>query len=842
MTTAEAQPRRLSLRLQGLVQGVGFRPHAHRLATELGLRGWVRNGGDGVELELEGPEESLRRFRDALASAPPPRCRIDRLVQRWGAPCGDLPAFRIRAAPAGAGGGSALVSPDLAICPACLAELADPRSRRHQYPFISCTDCGPRYSVLERLPFERANTSLAAFPLCPGCRREYGDPADRRFHAQTISCPACGPRLRWRSAPGGGEADGEAVGAAAIAAAAEALRRGRIVALQGIGGFQLLVDATQPEAVAELRRRKGRPDKPLALLGTHRWLECHCRLSAAEEALWWSPAAPILLLRRREQVGPPAMAGLIDPQTRLADGVAPDSPWLGVMRPASAVHQLLLEACGEVLVATSANRSGEPMARDAVADADLLRQLADGVLRHDLPILNPIDDSVMRLALDAPLVLRLGRGLAPLALPAPSSAPQPAPPVLALGAQLKGSLALQLPQVLLLSPDLGDVGSRRGARHLQDTLERWLLRHGLQPRTIACDAHPGYSSRQLAEERARELAVPMQPVQHHHAHLLAVLAEHDLAAPALGVAWDGSGQGDDGSLWGGEALVVSATGYRRVASLRPFPLPGGERGLREPRRAALGLLLEAYGPGWRERLAFPGAAPWRGAFSADELAVLELAVARGHNSPRCSSVGRLFDAVAALLGLRQHCSYEAQAAIALEGLAAAVPSGAVSPRYRLPLLDVPDPSGGWTLPPDRDPDAHGRTVHPPSGLEVPWQWDWRPLLADLLRDHADPAIPTAAIALAFHRALAEAIAALADRVGRATHGGRLLLGGGCFQNALLLELSVAALRRRGIVAFWPQRLPCNDAALAMGQLLSAPTTPITRSAPWAVRHVSRRTG
>ena len=824
--------RRLHLQLSGLVQGVGFRPWSYRLAQQLHLRGCVGNNADGVCLVLEGPDADLQRFLEILQTAPPPRCRIDRLLQQWNAATGQPSDFRIAAAEAAGSDqlASALVSPDLAICPACLAELADPASRRHHYPFISCTDCGPRYSLLRQLPFERAHTSLAAFPLCRDCAHEYADPADRRFHAQTLSCPACGPRLRWQPR---GSAAGDP--ATAIGAAAAALRQGQIVALQGIGGFQLLVDPGNAAAVAELRRRKGRPDKPLALLADPSWLEACCRLSAEERQQWWSPAAPIVLLRPREESQQLA---------HLAGNVAGSSPWLGVMRAASGLHQLVLAAfAGGALVATSANRSGEPIACDADEDSALLDQLADGVLRHDLPIVNRIDDSVLRLAAGRSLVLRLGRGLAPLAVAhgAPRLGPgQDARAAgdirgagLALGAQLKGSVALQLPQQILLSPDLGDIGSSRGSSHLEATASSWLQRHGVTAATIACDTHPGYSSSQLAADLASQQGLPLQAVQHHHAHLLAVMAEHGLGGEQCGVAWDGSGQGDDGSLWGGEALAVSTAGYRRLARLRPFPLPGSERALREPRRAALGLLVSAYGGRWRQRLQACGALPWLQAFKAEELEVLEQAMERGLNSPLCSSIGRLFDAVAALLGLQQICSHEAQAAMALEGLATRAAANGSSwnlPSYRLPLRR--------------------------SGSAGCLEWDWRPLLEQLLQDLADAGAGdrsgrAAGIALAFHQALAEGLADLAAQVlnpkapgsALAPGGARtFLLSGGCFQNALLLERSIAGLQARGITAVWSQRLPCNDAALAVGQLLAASAVPITPAAPRATPHVPRRTG
>ncbi|NDG74291.1 MAG: carbamoyltransferase HypF [Synechococcaceae bacterium WB8_1B_136] len=779
--------RRLELRIQGRVQGVGFRPHVHRLAHGLQLRGWVRNDHRGVELVVEGPQPQLHAFLDALRRQPPVHSRIDHIDSRWDVVQGEPAGFRIAPATLGRSGANraatALIAPDLATCPECLAELRDPSNRRFGYPFISCTHCGPRYSVVEQLPFERQHTSLAAFPLCALCQRDYADPEDRRFHGQTISCPQCGPRLRWQCTGAG--ADHRRSGdAAAITAAAEALRRGQIVALQGVGGFQLLVDARNGQAVAELRRRKGRPEKPLALMAPQHWVERHCQLSGPEAELFNSSAAPILLLRRRS----PAADG------EVSDEVAGHSPWLGVMRPSSGVHHLLLEAFGGVVVATSANRSGEPLCTDPEADSDTLAALADGVLCHNLRIVNRIDDSVVRLAAGRPLVLRLGRGLAPCAVALPP-ATEPAAGRLALGAQVKGSIALGLgsqapdqAEQALLSPDLGDLSSLAGGQHLRRTQAQWCGRHGIQPAVILCDRHGGYTASQLAATLAAAQRRPLRSVQHHHAHLLAVLAEHGLEGPELGVAWDGSGLGTDGSLWGGEGLRVSRHTSERVAMLRPFRLPGGEQALREPRRAALGLLVAAFGNRWRERTAGLPPASTAGAFTAEELSVLEVALGRALQSPLCSSVGRLFDAVASLLGLQQRCSYEAQAALALEALA----------------LEA-QPPGQCT---------YAIALRTSQGAE-PWQLDWQPLLEQLLAD-LSAGLPPASIALAVHQALASAIGDLAV----ALEARRFLLSGGCFQNQLLLERSIAALRQRDIEPLWPRQLPCNDAALPIGQLLA----------------------
>ncbi|MFZ9278708.1 MAG: carbamoyltransferase HypF [Vulcanococcus sp.] len=752
----------LQLELEGLVQGIGFRPQLVLRATELGLTGWIANSSGGVKLEAHGPRVQLERFVDELLQRPPRFSQITKLSRHWLPYNQDHQAFCI--APAlREGSASALLCPDLALCADCERELRDPGSRRHQYPFISCTQCGPRYSVTRGLPFERCNTSYAPFSLCDACAQEYSDPRDRRFHAQTISCSHCGPELLW---------NGDVVALdRGLGHATAALHRGQIVAIQGIGGFQLLADPQRSETVACLRARKGRPDKPLALLSSHQWLQELCVVSEQEAELFGGPSAPIVLLRRRRNTG-------------LDAGVAGSSPWLGVMRPASALQLLLLESFGRPLIATSANRSGEPICRDACRDQAQLAELCDGVLSHTAEIVNRIDDSVVREAAKAPLVLRLGRGLAPVAI----QAARPRSAAVGLGAQQKGALAILQGNQLVLSPDLGDGSNSAGLLHLEDTLQQWLSRHQLEPNHVLCDMHPGYGSTQLAKEKGRHHGSVLGLVQHHHAHVLAVMAEHALTGPQLGVAWDGSGWGEDGSLWGGEFLQVNAHSVQRLGHLSPFPLIGGERAVREPRRVALALLHGSYGPAWRERLAGLRDLPWLQSFEAGELELLEQSLSRGPQPVNCSSVGRLFDAVAALLGVQQRCSFEAQAAIALEGLAMEAFDAGTLPRdrYRLAIVEG-----------------------------QPFLLAWQPLLEALLVD-LERGRPTAEIAYLFHRALADALPAVAARL----ESRELVLAGGCFQNRLLLELSLEALQAKGIAVHWSQRLPSNDAAIPLGQLMT----------------------
>lgn len=856
---SDAPRRRLRLEVEGLVQGVGFRPFVHRLASQQQLAGWVTNTPAGVSIEVEGSAAALEAFLYALQARRPPHSRIDRLTRRWltplTAPAGApgegqrrekeeergerLEAFRILPAALVAPPSplTALVPADLAPCGACRAELRDPRNRRYGYAFNSCVHCGPRYSLLRALPFERAHTTLAGFALCAACRRDFHDPGNRRFHAQTIGCPDCGPQLSWRQRHAGGidngDGDGNSSngsssgvsgndttkssnsdggpGAVALAAAAAALLNDQVVALQGVGGFQLLVRAASAVAVAELRRRKGRPEQPFAVLIPHlAWARRHCQVSAAEARLLVGPAAPIVLLRRRT--------------APLADGVAPHTPWLGVMLPASPLHALLLDAVGEPLVATSGNRSGEPLGFSEADGLDLLTDLADGLLSHNRPIANPVDDGVAQVVAGAVMVLRQARGTAPtaIALPDPTPPPraeqpdqphqprqlrQPQQPrqadvLLAMGGQVKSAIAIGQGKRALLGPHLGDLGTLAGERRLTSSLLSWLERQQLRPARLAIDLHPGYSAHRLGRELAEAWGgLPVLAVQHHHAHLLACLAEHGLALPATGVAWDGAGFGPDGLLWGGEALRLepsqagAALGFTHLARLRPFPLPGGERALREPRRAALGLLVAAFGADSQAHT--PPAT--RAAFGEGEQQLLERLLQTNLQTPLCTSMGRLFDALASLLGLVQRCSFEGQGALQLQAAAQAA-------------LDAQEPQG-W--PAYRLPIGAAAPAASASGVASPWELDWQPLLLALLDDLARGR-PVPSIALAFHRALAALLVELAQRLELR----RLLLSGGCFQNRLLLELAVAALAKAGVEAVWPQRVPCNDGGLALGQLLA----------------------
>jgi hydrogenase maturation protein HypF len=810
----------LHLECRGVVQGVGFRPLVHRLARDLDLHGEVENGPGAVRLRLEGERPSLETFLRRLPQQLPPGARLEPLDPVWSAAATDPAAGPFQAGVRIMAGQARPLSIDLiasslvadrAPCRACRAELADPADRRFGYPFISCCDCGPRFSIATAEPWARAHTTLAPFALCPACRREFEDPSDRRFHAETIACPACGPRLALLDGAGAPLVDpgGDGSAAALIRACCSRLAAGEILALQGVGGFQLLVDATNAEAVARLRQRKRRPAKPFALLVAEAdALAPFCVIDAAERRALADPAAPIVLLRRRRGA------------TEALPGVAPGSPSLGAMLPASPLHLLLARACGRPLVATSGNPSGEPLCTDPAEAVERLgggagSPIADVFLVHDRAIARPLDDSVLQLIDGRPALLRRARGHAPEPLALAAGGGWTPEGVVALGGDLKSAPALALDGRLWLAPHLGDLAGGRLLSRLADGLAAIERRWGGRLTRIACDAHPGYLSHQLAADQPW----PRRTVQHHRAHGLAVLAEHGLSFPLLAVTWDGLGYapapaGDGGpQLWGGELLLLGGPGAppcERLVALRPFPLPGGERAMAEPRRAALGLLAAAGS----RALDHPGARPSLAAFTTGERHLLLQAITSGCNAPLSTSMGRLFDAVASLLDLVQVQSYEGEGGLRLQGAAAAA---------------VPEP-GRWFLPLVPPAAIKGGTAA--GGPSLGWL-DWEPLLEGLLTAIAAGS-PPALCAARFHHTLAEALAETAALAagamapsGSAGRGGvPVALAGGCFQNRLLLEAAITALRARGLRPFWPEAVPCSDGGLALGQVWAV-------GGPWA---------
>ncbi len=775
-------PQRLHIALAGAVQGVGFRPFVWRLAQQAGLAGSVRNTGGGVLIEAEGPAPALSRFLDRLAIDAPPHAVITgRTVT--GVQPRRTSGFTVAPSTAEALC-SAVVMADLAPCAACLHELRDPADRRFLYPFITCMHCGPRYSVIAALPYDRARTTLARFPLCPACAAEYADPGSRRFHAESICCPACGPRLALWDADRAVRVGGDL----ALAEAAAALRAGRIVALKGLGGFQLLADARNVAAVAALRARKRRPRKPFAMMVADlAAATALAEVSAIERAALCSPAAPIVLLRRRAAAAAaPEVAGAVAGAVaaEVAAEVALGSLCFGLMLPSTPLHHLLLRALGFPVVATSGNAGDEPIIADEQEARARLAGIADVFLVHDRPIARAVDDSVVRVIAGAATVLRRARGYAPL----PLACPAVDAPVLGLGGQQKNAVAVGSAGRVILGPHIGDLDGPAVRDAFAAAAERLPALHGLRPALAACDRHPDYA----ATRHAEGLGLPVVRVPHHLAHALSGMADRGLDGKLLAVAWDGSGYGGDGTIWGGEFLAIAPSRFRRAAHLAPFRLPGGDAAVREPRRAALGLLHALYGAA---ALEMTGLAPVA-AFTAAERRVLATMLARGVNAPLTTSAGRLFDAVAALLDLCQRASFEGEAAMAVESAAAEADHAAPLPP---PVLAPPAPT-----------DDDGTLV---VGTLVV---DWRPTLAGLLAARA-AGTGRAALAAGFHAVLADAIVAVARRLGAR----RVLLTGGCFQNARLAELAVAGLRAAGIDPFCHRDVPPNDGGLAVGQIAFA---------------------
>ncbi|HTL67281.1 MAG TPA: carbamoyltransferase HypF [Lacunisphaera sp.] len=759
-----ASRQRARVLVRGAVQGAGYRPFVFRLATELGLGGWVQNSPEGVVIEAEGPDEAVRRFLARLESEQPAHAVVRDRVVSHPAPAGEL-AFAIRESLA-PGPAPAPVMPDLAPCPDCRRELFDPADRRHRYPFINCTRCGPRFTIIEALPYDRPNTAMRHFQMCARCAAEYLDPADRRFHAQSNACPNCGPQLAFRDNTG-------RVLARRDGALCEAVRRiagGAIVALKGVGGFQLLVDARNDAAVRRLRERKHRPAKPFALLVAD--------LAAARElgevppiaaGLLDGPAAPITLLSRR-------------PGAKIAPSVAPGQPRLGLMLPASPLHHLVAVDAGGPLVATSGNRAEEPLCIDEAGALTRLAGIADFFLVHDRPIVRPVDDSVARVILGREQVLRRARGYAPAAIRLAAELP----PTLALGAQMKSTVALSLGREVVLSQHLGDLESPPARVAFLRAVQDLPRLYSVRPQQLACDLSPGYFSADFGRNRPE----PTLRVQHHHAHVLAAMAELGLRGSVLGVCWDGTGLGPDGTLWGGEFLRLNpANGYLRAARLRPFVLPGGDAAAREPRRSAIGLLHALRGDAlWRA----PDLAPLR-AFRPAELPPLRQMIDRHLNCAVTSSAGRLFDAVASLAGVRQVSTFEGEAALALES-----------------VLE-PDASPGYPL-----PLRAGRIL----------ELDWAPAVESVLQD-LGRGVGAGRVVARFHRGLVEAIVAVATRVGLKN----VILTGSCFQNAWLLEHAAEALRGAGFMPHWPRQVPPNDGGIALGQIMAAASTVIDRPGP-----------
>ncbi len=749
------EPTRFLITVRGVVQGVGFRPFVYNTAGRYGLTGLVRNETDRVRIELQGDPAAIERFLETLRNAPPPAAKIESIDVEPLAICERETTFEIResldlAAP------RPTIPADLATCPACLEEIRTPGERRYRYPFTNCTHCGPRWSIIEGVPYDRPRTSMSRFDLCDDCRREYENPSDRRFHAQPIACPQCGPRLELLNASGEPISRDEA----ALEQTIEAISAGRIVAIKGLGGFQLVVDATCDEPVKTLRARKRRPHKPFALMMTDQdMVRQYCELSDREAADLESVERPILLLKRKKTT------------RSLPESVAPGQPNLGIMLPYTPLHQILMDTLDRPIVCTSGNLAEEPMATTTDEAVTRLGPIADLILTHNRPIVRPVDDSVAWRVPDGLQLLRRARGFAPRAI----RIAQAGPTVLAVGGHLKNTVGLRLENDVILSAHVGDLETFESVEVFRHAVDDLVGFFDVVPDRVACDLHPDYASTRYAETLAQRWNVPLVRVQHHLAHVAAVVAEHRLDGPVLGLAFDGTGYGTDGTVWGGEVLLGEKNAFRRVAHLKTFALPGGDRAVRDPRRSALGLLYE-HNPELASSLA--GGL----GFPDDEATNLPAMLSHGINAPRTSSVGRLFDAVACLAGIDPTITFEGQAAMALE-FAAAEENESNKVAYPFDLTGA-------------DP------------IEI----DWQPMLEAVLADRA-AGVSTAQMSGRFHRGLARAVVALVNRF----ETRQIVLSGGCFLNRRLSDRLESALKAAGYAVFVPLAVPPGDGSIALGQ-------------------------
>lgn len=763
------QSQRLRVTVHGAVQGVGFRPFVYRLATELELSGWVNNSAQGVFIEVEGNRQQLETFLLRLQRERPPRSFIQSLESSFLDPVG-YQNFEIRQSDK-SGAKTALILPDIATCPDCLREIFDKTNRRFRYPFTNCTNCGPRFSIIEALPYDRPNTTMKHFALCDSCRSEYEDPLNRRFHAQPNACPECGPHLElWDYKEGILASRDEA-----LLQAADAIRQGRIVAVKGLGGFHLIVDARNEEAVERLRHRKHREEKPLALIyPSLESVKADCEISGLEERLLTSPESPLVLLRRRASL------------SEIAPAIAPRNPYLGIMLPYTPLHHLLMAELDFPIVATSGNLSDEPICTDEREALERLGGIAELFLVHNRPIARHVDDSIARIVAGRELVLRRARGYAPL----PIRLRQLRSPTLAVGAHLKNTVAVAVGPDVFISQHIGDLETPQALRAFHSVISDFERLYEIRPQVVACDAHPDYLSTKYAEQQD----LPVVKVQHHFAHVVSCMAENELEGPLLGVSWDGTGYGLDGTIWGGEFLWATPRSFGRVGHFRQFRLPGGASAVKEPRRSAIGLLYEIYGDALFAQERAKLASPLQ-AFSSPELALLQTMLQKKINAPLTSSVGRLFDAVAAIAGLRQKTVFEGQAAMELEF---ALDGIETDEAYDFEIIEE---------------QLEG------NGNSLPVVIDWQPMVCAIIED-AHAGVPVSKVAAQFHNTLVETIVFMAQHMGEE----RIVLTGGCFQNKYLTESAIRRLQREGFRPYWHQRVPPNDGGIALGQIVAAART------------------
>jgi hydrogenase maturation protein HypF len=740
---------RIRIAIRGAVQGVGFRPFVYRLAAELHLTGWVSNSTEGVMIEAEGPKDAIDEFLLRVGREHPRHASIHGLESCF-LDCVGFTTFEIRHS-SNEGAKRTLIVPDIATCSDCLHDIFDPWNRRYLYPFTNCTNCGPRFTIIEGLPYDRENTTMNRFAMCVRCQAEYEDPLDRRFHAQPNACADCGPQLTLWDPAGRTIACREE----AMLRVVEALKRGLIVAVKGLGGFHLMVDAANEDAVVRLRQRKHRVEKPFALMAQSiEGIRELCAVNALEERALLGPEAPIVIMPRAGCSG-------------VAPAIAPNNPYVGVMLPYTPLHHILMRELQRPTVATSGNLSDEPIAIDEYEAIRRLNGIADVFLIHNRPIRRHADDSIVRVILGREQVLRRARGYAPL----PFHIPQSIPSTLAVGGHLKNAVALASGDHIFTSQHIGDLQTKEAYDAFRSVIDDFEGLYECRPQVVVSDLHPDYASTSYANRLAETRGIRVERIQHHFAHVMSCMTENGVEPPALGVAWDGTGYGLDETIWGGEFLLAGSSGFHRVAHFRTFPLPGGDAAVRKPNHTAAGLLYEVFGAR---------------SFTEDEPPLLRQMLEQNIRCPRTSSMGRLFDAVASLIGLRDEVSFEGQAAMELEFIAA--------------------------------PGIHDKYQYAIAALE-PMIVDWEPMIRQILIDHRKRT-GVSQIAAKFHNTLA----AIAVDVAKRIQEPRVLLTGGCFQNRYLTERTVRCLREAGFSVYWHQRVPPNDGGLALGQVVAAQQT------------------
>jgi len=760
---------RLRISIRGVVQGVGFRPFVYQLASRHNMKGWVCNTSGDVKIDVEGKRAALDQFLSDLEALAPPLARIESISTN-SEPAIGYEHFEIRGS-ISEEGKYQLVSPDIATCPACLKELLSPDDRRYRYPFTNCTNCGPRFTIIEDIPYDRPKTTMRNFKMCPQCQQEYDDPLDRRFHAQPNACPRCGPSLQLVDGRGNPVPEGDV-----LAATSKLLKAGRIIAIKGLGGFLLACDATSDKTVELLRKRKGRPSKPLAvMLATIKEVKEHCQVSSAEEELLTSPQCPIVLLTWKTG-------------SSISRLVAPQLNYLGVMLPYTPLHHVLLRETGLPLVMTSGNLSEEPIAKDNDEAMRRLPGIADYFLLHNRDIYARYDDSVAMVERGKPQLIRQARGYAPYAIHLPFTAKQ----VLACGAELKNTFCLTRDEYAFLSQHIGDMENLETLEHFEATIELYQRLFRIQPDTVAYDMHPEYLSTKYALAMAAEFAdMTFIPVQHHHAHIVSCMIDNGLPEPVIGVAFDGTGFGSDGHIWGGEFLLADYRGFERLGHFQYIPLPGGAAAIDRPYRMAISYLLSLLGED-----ALNQSLPFLSRIDSFEVDLIKKQIEKGINSPLTSSSGRLFDAVSALIGIRGRIDYEAQAAIELEMVADESETG----NYPFSIIEK-------------------------NGINIVHLDElFLAIITDIGRG-----VSSASISMKFHRTVAQMVVQMCRHLVNRTGVNKVALSGGVFQNRLLLRLTAAALEEAGLSVLTHSEVPTNDGGVSVGQAVIANFTQEGRS-------------